>query len=196
MRLSRPLSPSLSLALDALYPHLQNATDCAKADEPPPTTTKTVVPSDEKDTGLTSLPRLSKFFLVAFFLASTNPPKSDLRIFGRGLDEMKKRKRRTSGNPTKTKGELTKDAERLLGPTSFTLDGMLAILGARTTLITGYTRMLPWRYYVLLFLLTSAIDQLQLDGPSRWWLYPLPVNVLNTPSVRSKWGIGSAKSMS
>ena len=95
MRLSRLFNPSLSLALDALYPRLQNTTDWAKANEPPPnlldnpptTTTKTVVPSDEKDAGITSLQRLSKFILLASFLASTNPPKSDLRIFGRGLDE-------------------------------------------------------------------------------------------------------------
>jgi len=137
MRLSRLFNPSLSLALDALYPRLQNATDWAKTNEPPPnlldnppTTTKTMVPSDEKDAGITSLPRLSKFILVAAFLASTNPPKSDLRIFGRGLDEKKKRKRRASGKPTKTKGGVTKVAQRLLGPTSFTLDRMLAILGA------------------------------------------------------------------
>jgi origin recognition complex subunit 5 len=36
---------------------------------------------------------MSQFILVAAFLASTNPAKSDLRTFGRGLDE-KKRKRR------------------------------------------------------------------------------------------------------
>ena len=45
------------------------------------------------------------------------------------MDEKKKRKRRTSGKPTKTKGGVTKVAQRLLGPTSFTLDRMLAILG-------------------------------------------------------------------
>jgi origin recognition complex subunit 5 len=137
MRLSRLFNPSLSLALDALYPRLQNATDWAKANEPPPnlldnppTTTKTAVPSDEKDAGITCLPRLFKFILLASFLASTNPPKSDLRIFGRGLDEKKKRKRRASGKSTNTKGGVTKVAQRLLGPTSFTLDRMLAILGA------------------------------------------------------------------
>ncbi|EDR09875.1 uncharacterized protein LACBIDRAFT_318149 [Laccaria bicolor S238N-H82] len=137
MHLSRLFNPSLSLALDALHPRLQNATDWAKANEPPPnlldnppTTTKTAVPSDEKDADIIFLPRLSKFILLASFLASTNPPKSDLRIFGRGLDERKKRKRRASGKPTKTKGEVTKVAQHLLGPTSFTVDRMLAIPGA------------------------------------------------------------------
>ena len=46
------------------------------------------------------------------------------------MDEKKKRKRRASGKPTKTKGGVTKVAQRLIGPTSFTLDRMLAILGA------------------------------------------------------------------
>jgi origin recognition complex subunit 5 len=36
---------------------------------------------------------MSKFILIASFLASMNPARSDLRMFGRGLDE-KKRKRR------------------------------------------------------------------------------------------------------
>ena len=137
MRLSHLFNPYLSLALDTLYPHLQNTTDWAKANDPPlnlldnpPTTTKTIVPSDEKDAGITSLPRLSKFILLASFLASTNPPKSDLRIFGRGLDEKKKRKQHASGKPTKTKGGVMKVAQCLLGPTLFMLDRMLAILGA------------------------------------------------------------------
>ena len=153
MRLGRLLSPSISLALDALYPRLQNATDWAKANEPPQISSTTHQRPQKPLYRVTSLPRLSKFILTVFFLASTNPPNFDLRIFGRGLDETKKRKRCL----TKTKGELTKDAQRLLGPTLFTLDRMLAILGARTTLIPGYTRMHPWK---LLFLLTSAIDQL------------------------------------
>ena len=50
-------------------------------------------------------------------------------IFGRGLDE-KTRKQPASGKPTTTKGGVTQVAQRLLGPTSFTLDRMLAILGA------------------------------------------------------------------
>jgi origin recognition complex subunit 5 len=50
-----------------------------------------MVPSDKKEAGITSLPQLPKFIPIASFLASTNPPESDLRIFGRGLDEKKKR---------------------------------------------------------------------------------------------------------
>ncbi|EDR02087.1 uncharacterized protein LACBIDRAFT_332711 [Laccaria bicolor S238N-H82] len=54
--LSRVFNLSLPLALDVLYPHLQNTTNWAKANEPspnlhnsPPTTTKNMVPSNKKD---------------------------------------------------------------------------------------------------------------------------------------------------
>lgn len=52
--------------------------------------------ADSQATGLSALPRMSKFILIAAFLASTNPAKSDVRMFGRGLDEKKRRKRRAS----------------------------------------------------------------------------------------------------
>jgi len=57
MWLSRTFSPSLPLALDGLYPCLQNATDWEKANEPspnldnPPTTTKSVLLSYKEDAG-------------------------------------------------------------------------------------------------------------------------------------------------
>ena len=47
-----------------------------------------------------SLPRMSRFILIASYIASTNPAKSDLRMFGRGVDE-KKRRRRRAQNPVK-----------------------------------------------------------------------------------------------
>jgi len=52
--------------------------------------------TDSQAAGLSALPRMSKFILIAAFLASTNPAKSDVRMFGRGLDEKKRRKRRAS----------------------------------------------------------------------------------------------------
>ncbi|PPQ85121.1 LOW QUALITY PROTEIN: hypothetical protein CVT25_004221 [Psilocybe cyanescens] len=80
--------------------------------------------------GMTGLPRMAKFILLASFLASTNPPQSDVRMFGRGLDE-KKRKRRVM----KTAGKgghpmCVQVSQRLLGPTTSALDRMIAILGA------------------------------------------------------------------
>jgi origin recognition complex subunit 5 len=103
MRLIRLFTPSLSIALEALYPRLTNATDWAMENAPESdilakTPAQLVKEHKQKykrdeEGGIKSLPRMSKFILVAAFLASTNPAKSDIRMFGRGLDE-KKRKRR------------------------------------------------------------------------------------------------------
>jgi origin recognition complex subunit 5 len=115
MRLIHLFTPSLSIALEALYPRLTNATDWAMENAPdgdilaknhaqlvkePKQRSKR-----QEDSLIRSLPRMSKFILVAAFLASTNPAKSDIRMFGRGLDEKKrKRKRRTTKATGKTKG--------------------------------------------------------------------------------------------
>jgi origin recognition complex subunit 5 len=113
MRLTRHFTPSLTAALEALYPRLMNAAEWASANQPPedlldPSSISTRAADLEHrttgtttKTGFTSLPLLSKYILIASFLASTNPPKSDLRMFGRGLDE-KKRKRRTRKGPGKS----------------------------------------------------------------------------------------------
>lgn len=63
-------------------------------------------------TGTNALPRISKFILVASFIASTNPPKSDMRMFGRGLDEKKSKKRirRLGGGGRKVKADGTTTA--------------------------------------------------------------------------------------
>ncbi|EDR02140.1 uncharacterized protein LACBIDRAFT_310078 [Laccaria bicolor S238N-H82] len=77
MRLSRTFNLSLPLVLDVLYPHLQNATNWAKANElspnlldSPPSTTKNMVPSNKKDACVTPFPRLSRFTIIAPFFAS------------------------------------------------------------------------------------------------------------------------------
>ncbi|KAG6879298.1 hypothetical protein C0992_003783 [Termitomyces sp. T32_za158] len=135
MRLSRLFNPSLSAALEELYPRLTNATDWATKNKPEydllsakpgqVATGKDQLEKGNKATTLT-LPRMSKFILVSAFLASTNPAKSDIRMFGRGLDE-KKRKRRARKT---AKSGPTKVPQRLLGPVAFPLDRLLAILGA------------------------------------------------------------------
>ena len=116
MRLMRLFTPSMTAALETLYPRLTNASAWARANVPEqslltlpfeksspskarPPQTKTTASSGDV------LPRMSKFILVAAFLASTNPAKSDLRMFGRGLDERKKKRkgygpRKGSGNST------------------------------------------------------------------------------------------------
>jgi len=124
MRLTKLFNSSLSTALESLLPRLTNAADWARANEPPerllsfPRTytleqargpseeanaTQPPQPKspDEKEKGIRSLPRLSKFILLASFLASANPPKSDLRMFGRGLDEKKRKRRVMTKSPGK-----------------------------------------------------------------------------------------------
>ena len=111
MRLIRLVTPSLTVALESLYPRITNATDWAAENtlEPdllsksPAQLAKDLYQKSKRDEGgVGSLPRMSKFILVAAFLASTNPAKSDIRMFGRGLDE-KKRKRRATKATGKTK---------------------------------------------------------------------------------------------
>ncbi|KAG5636481.1 hypothetical protein H0H81_007877 [Sphagnurus paluster] len=142
MRLIRLFNASLSAALEELYPRLTNASDWASKNQPdydllaihPAHANVRLAQQDsgraEGGGDTLGLPRMSRFILVAAFLASTNPAKSDLRMFGRGLDE-KKRKRRarkiTKSGPTKV----------LTQPSSYTiLIGMLLndtfILGSST----------------------------------------------------------------
>ncbi|KAL1693168.1 origin recognition complex subunit 5 C-terminus-domain-containing protein [Schizophyllum commune] len=84
--------------------------------------------SKENRAPLVDLPRMSKFILVAAFLASSNPAKSDLRMFGRGLDERGKKRKARRVNTIK--GGQQKVPLQLAGPAAFPLDRMLAILGA------------------------------------------------------------------
>ncbi|KAJ7251118.1 putative origin recognition complex, subunit 5-like protein [Mycena haematopus] len=136
MRLIRIFKPSFNKALETLYPRLDHAAHWAASNEPEPNLlakspiqTQPLPDSDgeaqNEDRRLVDLPRMSKFILVAAYLASTNPHTSDLRMFGRGLDE-KKRKRRAR----KSKGGSAKAPQRVLGPNPFPLDRIIAILGA------------------------------------------------------------------
>jgi origin recognition complex subunit 5 len=102
MRLNRLFSSSLTNALESLHPRLSNVTDWAQSNQPnllskPLAHTQQRPPSNPLSlvtaTGTNALPRISKFILVASFIASTNPPKSDMRMFGRGLDEKKRKKK-------------------------------------------------------------------------------------------------------
>ncbi|EIW55782.1 uncharacterized protein TRAVEDRAFT_130191 [Trametes versicolor FP-101664 SS1] len=149
LRLTRLFSSSLTSALEALYPRLTHAEHWAHTHSPPDDLlavppahasqalhTRTVaLAAADADTGagLEALPRMAKFILVAAFLASTNPARSDLRMFGRGLDERTRRRRRKVGTPRKPKpgttGTAVKIPQRLLGPTTFPLDRLIAMLG-------------------------------------------------------------------
>jgi origin recognition complex subunit 5 len=133
MRLLKFFTPSLTAALDVLYPRLTNATDWALANGPDIQASEEAQchTNTEGSIIVDHLPRMSKFILLAAFLASTNPAKSDVRMFGRGTDKQKRR-RRKSASPRKAGAQTTvaKVSQRLLGPVVFPLDRLVAILGA------------------------------------------------------------------
>lgn len=103
IRLIRLFTPSFTTALEALYPRSSNAAEWAAENQPRRNllssgfsganlVDRSVSPASQGS--LTDvLPRMSKFILLAAFLASTNPTKSDIRMFGRALHESRKRKR-------------------------------------------------------------------------------------------------------
>ncbi|OSD07949.1 hypothetical protein PYCCODRAFT_1402031 [Trametes coccinea BRFM310] len=146
LRLTRLFTPSFTAALEALYPRITHAAHWARKHAPPldllsvpPAHAAQALQAHTADAqtstsaGLEALPRMAKFILVAAFLASTNPARSDLRMFGRGPDERSRRRRRKVGTPRKPKpgttGTAVKIPQRLLGPTTFPLDRLIAILG-------------------------------------------------------------------
>ncbi|KAI0795005.1 origin recognition complex subunit 5 C-terminus-domain-containing protein [Abortiporus biennis] len=149
LRLTRLFTPSFTLALQQLYPRLTSAHEYATAPQNIPPDYMLSIPhkqahaimshlnhaerrgQTDESKGLKTLPRMAKFILVASFLASTNPAKTDMRMFGRGPDERAKRRRRKGGGTSKAGGPAAanKVPQRLLGPLTFPLDRMLAILG-------------------------------------------------------------------
>lgn len=156
MRIIRHFAGTYRSAVDALYPrtmtaatwaatHLLDASvsqdDQSTPASPPRSPRKRALrggnngeddtPSEEiaGATAVRSLPTLSRYILLAAFLASTNPPKSDLRIFGSAAERRRKRK---GGGTVRQRASRTAKAvvpQRLLGPTTFPLDRMMAILG-------------------------------------------------------------------
>ena len=128
MRFNHLFSSSLTNALESLHPCLSNATDWALSNQPEPNLlskplihTQQQPPSNTTTfslltaTGMNALLRISKFILVASFIASNNPPKLDIRMLGRGLDE-KKRKRRVikaGGGGRKVKADGTTIAAKV-----------------------------------------------------------------------------------
>ncbi|EIM83784.1 uncharacterized protein STEHIDRAFT_148595 [Stereum hirsutum FP-91666 SS1] len=155
MRLIHYFSPSYTAALNDLYPRLTNALDWSRKNLPergaldrggrasaPNSPRKRgereIDAAKEKaageaaeEEGVCRLPRMSKFVLVAAFVASTNPAKTDLRMFGRGRDERRKGRKKGGGTRKSVGGKAgnAKVPQRLLGPMVFPLDRLLAILG-------------------------------------------------------------------
>ncbi|KAI0315446.1 origin recognition complex subunit 5 C-terminus-domain-containing protein [Amylostereum chailletii] len=159
MRLVRFFTPSFTAALEALLPRLASAAAWARAHAPeigaaalepgrsaPPSPRKPGhVERRERGGGgggggdeaeeaaadaARALPVVARFVLVAAYLASTNPPKSDVRMFGRAVEARRKKKgggtRKTAARAGNAKKQVP---QRLLGPLSFPLDRLLAVLG-------------------------------------------------------------------
>lgn len=108
MRLLKFFTPSLTAALEALYPRLTNATDWAATNDPDMDVSEEsyTQTNTEGSISVNHLPRMSKFILLAAFLASTNPAKTDVRMFGRGADKQKRRHRK-SASPKKAGTQAT-----------------------------------------------------------------------------------------
>lgn len=111
MRLVLYFSPFFRRALEAVYPRHQHALEWARLNAPPLDLCLSQLPirsaeDGQKELGLekesrTELTTIAKYVLVAAFLASSNPPKTDARLIGRTPDERRKRRR---GRPRKVMG--------------------------------------------------------------------------------------------
>ncbi|KAI5117604.1 hypothetical protein M0805_006717 [Coniferiporia weirii] len=139
IRLIRLFSPSLTHAVENLYPRSVGSLEWSTANFPqgkalsqllgryslPPAT----LSSGSQVTTL-ELSNMSMFILLAAFLASYNPAKTDYRLLGRGGSEGSRRKRKGGGTRKSKAGSTTKLPQRLIGPMSFPYDRLVAILGS------------------------------------------------------------------
>jgi origin recognition complex subunit 5 len=166
-RLMTHFKSTFKSAMEDLYPRLTNAAAWAKAHAPQlsiteeaplsPRKTGRALPNGDIDTldkdescAVRGLPAMSRFLLIAAYVASTNPPKSDLRMFARETERGKKRKgggaRKNPARSKQSKVRIARHAcfrpsmliltlpcgqvpQRLAGPTPFPLDRLMAILG-------------------------------------------------------------------
>ena len=90
LRLLRVFLPSFTAALEALLPRKMHASAWSR------TSDLNEGPSvDEKgvETVARSLPTLQKYILLSAFLASSNPPRTDMRMFARSRETRSKRRR-------------------------------------------------------------------------------------------------------
>ena len=69
------------------------------------------------------LPYCSKFLLIAAYLASYNPPKTDKRFFLKNAGKIRKRAAQARGPDVK---------QKMLGPLTFTIDRLIAIFESIT----------------------------------------------------------------
>ena len=97
LRLLRVFLPSLTAALHVLLPrrtHARAWSQMPDLNEGPGVDERGV------EAVARSLPTLQKYILLASFLASSNPPRTDMRMFSRSRETQSKRRR--GGTPRKT----------------------------------------------------------------------------------------------
>ncbi|KAI9451779.1 putative origin recognition complex, subunit 5-like protein [Russula earlei] len=122
-----PFLPSFTAALEVLLPRRMHAgawSQMSDLDEGSGVDAKSV------EIVARSLPTLQKYILLSAFLASSNPPRTDMRMFGRSRDIQSKRRRggSTRKTPQRSASAPAKVPQRLAGPSTFPLDRMNAIL--------------------------------------------------------------------
>ncbi|KAF8584671.1 hypothetical protein K439DRAFT_1345558 [Ramaria rubella] len=138
MRLMRYFTPSFAHALQVLYPREQHAAQWSRENAPSPELglsellsrggQKTQHPDAHDRPELTTV---AKYVLVAAFLASFNPAKTDVKLVGRAPEERGKKRRGGGSRKSRGRGGGTaKVPQRLLGPAPFPLDRLLAIVGS------------------------------------------------------------------
>ena len=90
LRLLRVFLPSFTAALDVLLPRKMHASAWSRTSD-----LNEGVGVDRKsvETVTRSLPTLQKYILLSAFLASSNPPRTDTRMFARSRETRSKRRR-------------------------------------------------------------------------------------------------------
>jgi len=127
LRLLRVFLPSFSAALEALLPRRTHSLAWSRM----PDLNEGPSVEDKNVEAITrSLPTLQKYILLAAFLASSNPPRTDMRMFSRNRETRSKRRRGggTRRMPQRSTSAPAKLPQRLVGPAAFPLDRMNAIL--------------------------------------------------------------------
>ncbi|KAJ1301563.1 hypothetical protein OPQ81_008811 [Rhizoctonia solani] len=149
LRLIRHFSPSILAAFHELLPRRTSARAWATSHIPPPSfraSQWSTYPQASVDTERTEVSNSdlitygsshTRMLILACYLASYNPSKSDMRIFGRDSSGIPKRKNRGYAKG-KGKTATAKIPQRLLGPSAFALERMLAILEALTLEYTDF----------------------------------------------------------
>ena len=126
-------------ALGELRPFLQRKPSNGHQPQTSPTKMEPNSSSINNNNSLSlSLPLLSRYLLIAAYLASSNPARKDLLMLATGEDELHKLKKKKGGATRKTPSStnrLGKDGlvrkevlpQRLLGPKPFPLERMVAV---------------------------------------------------------------------